>query len=201
MKRLGVLLSGRGSNLRALLAATRDGRLPAEIGVVISNVAAAPGLLFAREGGLPAFACDHRERAREAHDAELATILDAHGVDLVCLAGYMRLLGPAFVEARPLRIVNVHPSLLPAFPGRDAQRQALEHGARVTGATVHFVDAGLDSGPIVAQRAVSVEDADTAESLAARILALEHQLYPEAVARLVAHPWRVEGRRVIFFAP
>ncbi len=201
MKRLGVLLSGRGSNFRALLAATRGGRLRAEIAVVISNVEDAPGLLAAREAGLATAFFDHRGRSREQHDADLDAALRAHGADLVCLAGYMRLLGPAFVEARRHRVVNVHPSLLPAFPGRDAQRQALEYGARVSGVTVHLVDAGLDSGPIVAQRAVPVADDDTVESLSARILEAEHVVYPQAVARLVEGAWRVEGRRVIFFAP
>jgi phosphoribosylglycinamide formyltransferase-1 len=201
VKRLGVLLSGRGSNFRALLAATRDGRLGAEIAVVISNVETAPGLAAAREAGLPTACFDHRGRTREQHDAEVQAALRAHGAELVCLAGYMRLLGPAFVEAHAQRIVNVHPSLLPAFPGRDAQRQALEYGVRVTGVTVHLVDTGLDTGPIVDQRAVPVAADDTVESLSARILAAEHELYPQAVARLSEGHWRVEGRRVIFFSP
>lgn len=198
MKRLGVLLSGRGSNFRALLAATREGRLAAEIAVVVSNVADAPGLAHARAAGLPAICLDHRDRSRDAHDAELGRVLAAHAVDLVCLAGYMRLLGRPFVDAHAQRVVNIHPSLLPAFPGRDAQRQALEYGVRVTGATVHLVDAGLDSGPIVAQRTVLVDPSDTEESLSAKILELEHQLYPDAVARLTAESWRIEGRRLIF---
>ncbi|MCM2257317.1 MAG: phosphoribosylglycinamide formyltransferase [Vicinamibacteria bacterium] len=200
MKRLGVLLSGRGSNFRALLAATREGRLAAEIAVVVSNVSDAPGLAHARAAGLPAFFFDHRGRTRDEHDAEVGRVLAAHAADLVCLAGYMRLLGRAFVEAHAHRVVNIHPSLLPAFPGRAAQRQALDYGVRVTGATVHLVDAGLDTGPIVAQRTVPVEAGDTEESLSERILALEHQLYPEAVERLTSETWRIEGRRLIFLA-
>ena len=197
MKRIGVLVSGRGSNLQALLDAARRGELGGELAVVVSNVEGAPALERARRAGIPAVFRDHRGKKREAFDAEIADILRAHHVDLVCLAGFMRLLSPVFVRAFPGRIVNVHPALLPAFPGLDAQRQAWEHGAKVSGATVHLLDEGLDSGPIVAQEAVPVLSGDTPERLAARILEAEHRLYPRAVRLLLEGRWRVEGRRVI----
>jgi len=197
VKRLGVLLSGRGSNLQALIDAARRRELGGEIAVVVSNVATAPGLERARQAGIPAVFRDHRGMRREAYDAEIVEILGAHQVDLVCLAGFMRLLSPVFVRAFPGRIINIHPALLPAFPGLDAQRQAWEHGAKVTGATVHLVDEGLDSGPIVAQEAVPVLSGDTPERLAARILEAEHRLYPRAVRLLLEGRCRVEGRRVI----
>ena len=197
MKKIGVLLSGRGSNLQALIEAARRGELGGEIAVAVSNVEGAPGLERARKAGIPAVFRDHRGRKREAFDAEIVEILRAHHVDLVCLAGFMRLLSPVFVRAFPGRIVNIHPALLPAFPGTDAQRQAFEHGVKVSGATVHLVDEGLDSGPIVAQEAVGVLPADTPESLAARILETEHRLYPRAVRLLLEGRCRVEGRRVI----
>ena len=197
MKRVGVLVSGRGSNLRALIDAARRKELGGEIAVVVSNVETAPGLERAREAGIPALFRDHHGKTREAYDAEIVEILRAHQVDLVCLAGFMRLLSPAFVRAFPGRIVNIHPALLPAFPGLEAQRQAWEHGARVSGATVHLVDEGLDSGPIVAQEAVPVVSSDTPETLAARILETEHRLYPRAVRLLLEGRCRLEGRRVI----
>jgi phosphoribosylglycinamide formyltransferase-1 len=197
VKKIGVLLSGRGSNLQALIDAARRGELGGEIAVVVSNVEGAPGLERAREAGIPAAFRDHRGKKREAFDAEIVEILRDHHVDLVCLAGFMRLLSPVFVRAFSGRIVNIHPSLLPAFPGKDAQRQAWEHGSKVSGATVHFVDEGLDSGPIVAQEAVPVLPGDTAETLAARILETEHRLYPRAVRLLLEGRCRVEGRRVI----
>jgi phosphoribosylglycinamide formyltransferase-1 len=197
VKRVGVLVSGRGSNLQALVEAARRKELGGEIAVVVSNVETAPGLERAREAGIPAFFRDHRGKGREAYDAEIVEILRAHQVDLVCLAGFMRLLSPAFVRAFPGRIVNIHPALLPAFPGLEAQRQAWEHGARVSGATVHLVDEGLDSGPIVAQEAVPVVSSDTPETLAARILETEHRLYPRAVRLLLEGRCRLEGRRVI----
>jgi phosphoribosylglycinamide formyltransferase 1 len=199
LARLGILLSGRGSNFLALHAAVERGEVPAEIALVLSNVAAAPGLAKARELGLPATAIPHAgEPSRAAHEARVIAALREAGVEWVCLAGYMRLLSPAFVAAFPRRILNVHPSLLPAFPGVDAQAQALAHGVRVSGCTVHLVDEGLDSGPIVVQRAVQVADDDTPESLAARILAEEHRAYPEALWRLLSEPWEVEGRRLRF---
>ncbi len=197
MKKLGVLLSGRGSNLQALVDAARRGELGGEIAVVVSNVEGAAGLERARKAGIPAVFRDHRGKTRESYDAEIVEILRAHQVDLVCLAGFMRLLSPVFVRAFPGRIVNIHPALLPAFAGIDAQRQAFEHGVKVSGATVHLVDEGLDSGPILAQEAVFVLSSDTPESLAARILEAEHRLYPRAVRLLLEGRYRVEGRRVI----
>ena len=197
MKKVGVLLSGRGSNLVALIDAARRGELGGEIAVVVSNVEDAPGLERARQAGIPAVFRDHRGQAREAFDAEIVEILRAHHVDLVCLAGFMRLVSPVFLRAFPGCTLNIHPSLLPAFPGKDAQRQALEHGVKLSGATVHLVDEGLDSGPIVAQEAVSVLSSDTGESLAARILEVEHRLYPHTVRLLLEGRCRVDGRRVI----
>ena len=197
VKKLGVLLSGRGSNLQALVDAERRGELGGAIAVVVSNVEDAPGLERARQAGIPAVFRDHRGKKREAFDAEIVDILRAHHVDLVCLAGFMRLLSPALVRAFPGGIVNIHPALLPAFPGLDAQRQAWEHGAKVSGATVHLVDEGLDSGPIVAQEAVPVLSSDNEAALAARILEAEHRLYPRAVRILLDGRYRIEGRRVI----
>ena len=197
MRRIGVLISGRGSNLQALIDAARVGDLGGEVAVVVSNVESALGLERARKAGVPAVFRDHRGKKREAFDAEIVEILQAHHVDLVCLAGFMRLLSPVFVRAFPGRIVNIHPALLPAFPGLEAQRQAWENGAKVSGATVHLVDEGLDSGPIVAQEAVPVLSTDTPDTLAARILEAEHRLYPRAVRLLLEGRCRVEGRRVI----
>jgi phosphoribosylglycinamide formyltransferase 1 len=194
---VGVLISGRGSNLQALVDAARRGELGGEVAVVVSNVGSAPGLERARQAGIPAVFRDHRGKKREDFDAELVEILRAHQVDLVCLAGFMRLLSPVFVRAFPGRIVNIHPALLPAFPGLEAQRQAWEHGVKVSGATVHLVDEGLDSGPIVAQEAVAVLSNDTPETLAARILEVEHRLYPRAVRLLLEGRCRVESRRLI----
>ncbi|HSD66789.1 MAG TPA: phosphoribosylglycinamide formyltransferase [Vicinamibacteria bacterium] len=194
---MGVLVSGRGSNLQALIDAARRDELGGEVAVVVSNVEGAPALARAREAGIPAVFHDHRGKKREAFDAEVVEILRAHHVDLVCLAGFMRLLSPVFVRAFPGRILNIHPALLPAFPGLDAQRQAWEHGVKLSGATVHLVDEGLDSGPIVAQEAVAVSSGDTPEALAARILEAEHRLYPRAARLLLEGRCRVEGRRVI----
>jgi phosphoribosylglycinamide formyltransferase-1 len=197
--RVGILLSGRGSNFLALHAAMERGDVPAEIALVVSNLADAPGLARARELGLPAMALPHREAPdRRAHEESVDAALRAAGVEWICLAGYMRLLSPGFVAAWPRRILNVHPSLLPAFPGIDAQEQALRHGVKIAGCTVHLVDEGLDSGPIVVQRSVPVLDGDTAQTLAARILAEEHAAYPEALRRLLTEPWRVAGRRLSF---
>ena len=197
--RLGILISGRGSNMKAIVAACAAGRLPARVAVVISNVAGAPGVAWAREHGVDTAVvpqCDFD--GREAHDRALIERLRAAGVDWVCLAGYMRLLSPVFVGAFPNRILNIHPALLPAFPGLHGQRQALEHGVKVSGCTVHLVDVELDHGPIVTQRVVPVLDADDEASLSARILEQEHLAYPEALARLLGEPWRLEGRRVVF---
>src|SRR5262249_27686853 len=196
-KAVGVLISGRGSNLQALIDAERAGSLGGRIVLVVSNVESAAGLARARVAGIPATFRDHRGRARDDFDAELLALLREHAVDLVCLAGYMRLLSPSFIRAFSGRILNVHPSLLPAFPGLDAQRQAVEHGAKVSGATVHFVDEGLDSGPIVLQEAVPVADTDTADTLADRILEAEHRIYPPAVRLVLEGGYRIEGRRVV----
>ncbi len=196
--RLGILLSGRGSNFLAIAESIRAGRLKgAEIAVVISNVAAAPGLARAREMGLHTTVLVSRGRKREEHDAEVIACLRAHGVELVCLAGYMRLLSPQFVAAFPNRILNIHPSLLPAFPGLDAQEQAFNYGVKFTGCTVHFVDEELDHGAIVVQRAVSVLATDDAHLLAERILKEEHLAYTEAIARVVSGEYEVRGRRYV----
>ena len=196
MNKVGVLLSGRGSNLQALIDAQREGTLGGEIALVVSNVDGAPGLEKARAAGIPAECCPHQGRPREDHDRDLLGLLEGHGVDLVCLAGYMRLLSPVLLEAYAGRILNVHPSLLPAFPGRDAQRQAWDHGVKVSGATVHLVEAALDAGPILLQEAVSVREGDTVERLSARILEAEHRLYPRAVRIVLGGRYRLEGRRV-----
>lgn len=193
--RIAILISGRGSNMLALLDAIRDGRLEAEAAIVVSNVESAAGLAKARELGVATLAVSHKNRTREEHDREIVAELKRLNVELVCLAGYMRLLGSFFVRSFENRILNIHPSLLPAFPGVDAQRQALEHGVRITGCTVHLVDEQLDHGPIVLQRAVDVLDEDTVESLSARILEQEHASYPEAVVRVLNKEFRVEGRR------
>ncbi len=196
-KKIGVLVSGRGSNLQALIDAQRRGELGGEIAVVVSNVETAPALERARAAGIATAFRDHRGKKREEFDAEIVALLRAAEVSLVCLAGYMRLLSPVFVRAFPGRILNIHPALLPAFPGLDAQKQALEYGAKLSGATVHIVDEGLDSGPIVLQAAVPVLGHDTADSLSARILEAEHRLYPRAVRLMLEGRCRVEGRRVI----
>ncbi|HEX2252718.1 MAG TPA: phosphoribosylglycinamide formyltransferase [Thermoanaerobaculia bacterium] len=198
--RIAVLVSGRGSNLLALHEAIGRGELPAEIVLVLANDPAAPALARARELGLPTVAVPGRgEPSREAHEAKVMAALDEAGAGWICLAGYMRLLSPYFLRRYPRRVVNIHPSLLPAFPGLDAQRQALEHGVKITGCTVHLADEGLDSGPIVAQRAVAVADDDDRDRLAARILEQEHRLYPEALCRLLVERWEVRGRRLVFF--
>jgi phosphoribosylglycinamide formyltransferase-1 len=199
LARVAVLLSGRGSNFIALHGAMERGEVPAEIALVVSNVAEAAGLEKAQALRLPTVCLPHRlESSRLAHEAKVLDALEHAGAEWVCLAGYMRRLSPTFVAARRERILNIHPSLLPAFPGLDAQRQALEWGVRVTGCTVHLVDEELDHGPIVVQRSVAVRADDTAESLAARILVEEHKAYPEALRRLLDERWRVEGRRVVF---
>jgi phosphoribosylglycinamide formyltransferase-1 len=197
VKRVGVLISGRGSNLQALIDAQCEGSLGGELSLVVSNVETARGLARARAAGIPTLFCDHSGRTRDQHDADLIGRLQAARVDLVCLAGYMRLLSPSFIQAFSTRILNVHPSLLPAFPGLEAQRQAWEHGAKVSGATVHLVDEGLDSGPIVLQESVPVLDSDTPDLLSARILVAEHRIYPRAVALILSGQYRIEGRRVL----
>jgi phosphoribosylglycinamide formyltransferase-1 len=197
-RRLGVLISGRGSNLQAIIDAIADGRLDATIALVVSNRAGAAGLERARRTGLETLVLDHRGfPSREDYDRAVVAALRAREVSLVCLAGFMRLLSTAFVEAFPNAILNVHPALLPAFPGLHAQRQALDHGVKIAGATVHLVDAALDAGPIVQQAAVTVEDDDTEETLSERILRVEHQIYPEAIATVLDGAWRIEGRRFV----
>ncbi len=183
--RIAVLLSGRGSNLAALLAACRDGRIPSPIAMVVSNVPDAPGLEHARVAEVPYRVVDHRESSsREEHDKKVAEVLEEAGITLICLAGYMRLLSPWFVKRFPNQILNIHPSLLPAFPGLHAQRQALRHGVKIAGCTVHLVDENLDAGPIILQSAVPVQDNDDEDTLSARILKQEHRLYPEALSLL-----------------
>ena len=197
-KRLGILLSGRGSNFLAIADAIAAGKLAAaEIAVVISNKADAPGLAAARERGLHAVAIEARGRKRAEHDSEIVACLQQYEVDLVCLAGYMRLLSPEFVGAFPQRILNIHPSLLPAFPGLDAQDQAIDYGVKVAGCTVHFVDEQLDHGVIVLQKTVEVYETDDASTLSARILEQEHVAYAEAIARVLSGKYRIAARRYV----
>jgi phosphoribosylglycinamide formyltransferase-1 len=196
MKRLGILLSGRGSNFEAIAESVANGQIDAQIAIVISNRPEARGLELARQRGLPAVAIPSRGLDREVYDRLLTAELQRHSVDLVCLAGFMRLLSAGFVRQFPQRVLNIHPSLLPAFAGLDAQHQALEHGVKISGCTVHFVDEFLDAGPIVMQAAVPVLDDDTVDSLSARILEQEHRIYSEAIRVVLSGQWRVEGRRV-----
>jgi len=201
-RNVGVLISGRGSNLQAIIEATRDGRLGARIVLVISNRPDAHGLRRAQDAGIETLVRDHKSYAsRDVFERVLVADFLARDVRLVCLAGFMRLLGATFVDAFPNRILNIHPALLPAFPGLHAQRQALEHGARISGATVHFVDTNLDAGPIVMQAAVPVLDGDTEDTLAARILEQEHRIYPEAIQKVLDGHWTIDGRRVVFSEP
>lgn len=201
-RRLGVLVSGRGSNLQALIDAIADGRLTASIAVVISNVAGAGGLDRARHAGIETAVLDHRGwPTRDDYDRALVDELRAHAVDVVCLAGFMRRIGPGLIAAFPERIVNIHPSLLPSFPGLHAQRQALAYGVKVSGVTVHLVTAELDAGPIIVQRAVPVLENDTDETLSARILVEEHHAYPEAVQRVLDGAWSLDGRRFVATRP
>ena len=196
--RLGILLSGRGSNVLAIAQSIRENRLPGvEIAVVISNVSDAPGLAAALQLGLPHAVLISKGRPRAEHDADVIACLQSHKVDLVCLAGYMRLLSPRFIAAFPNRILNIHPSLLPAFPGLEAQRQAFQYGVKVAGCTVHFVDEHLDHGVIVLQRAIPVLETDDAHSLAQRILVEEHQAYTEAIARVASGSYEIRVRRFV----
>jgi phosphoribosylglycinamide formyltransferase-1 len=195
---IGVLISGRGSNLQALIDAISDGRLNARIGLVIANRPGAAGLERARQAGIEAIVIDHKAfPSRDDFDRALVAELRSRGVTVVCLAGFMRLVGAPLVDAFPNAILNIHPSLLPAFPGVDAQRQAVEHGVKVAGATVHLVTLELDAGPIVLQAPVAVRDDDTAETLSARILIEEHRLYPDAVRIVLDGGWSVQGRRFV----
>lgn len=197
-KRIAILLSGRGSNFKALADSVAAGRIPnAEIALVLSNREGAPGVERARERGLPAAVIPSKGLEREAYDKLVVAELQRQRVDLVCLAGYMRLLSAHFVSAFPNRILNIHPSLLPSFPGLEAQRQAIEHGAKFSGCTVHFVDENLDAGPVILQAVVPVEDSDTPETLAERILREEHRIYSEAVCIVLEGRYRIEGRRVL----
>jgi phosphoribosylglycinamide formyltransferase-1 len=198
MKRLGILLSGRGSNFEAIADAVAAGRIPdAEIAIVISNREGAPGIEKARARGLEALVLPSKGKQREEYDREVVAVLKEKRVDLVCLAGFMRLLSPYFVSEFRNRILNIHPALLPAFPGLEAQKQALDWGVKFSGCTVHFVDENLDAGPIVLQAIVPVRDDDTEESLSARILAEEHRIYTEAVNLVLSGAYRIEGRRVV----
>jgi phosphoribosylglycinamide formyltransferase 1 len=197
-RHLGVLISGRGSNLQSIIDAIADRRLDATIALVVSNRSDAPGLARARDANIDAVCVDPRSYPdRDAFDRAIVDLLRARDVGLVCLAGFMRLVGPPMLDAFPDRIVNIHPSLLPAFPGLDAQRQALAHGVRITGATVHLVTPDLDAGPIVAQSAIPVLDDDTVESLSARILVEEHRIYPEAIGTVLRNRWHIDGRRFV----
>jgi phosphoribosylglycinamide formyltransferase 1 len=197
LKKIGILLSGRGSNFEAIADSIKAGRLRAEIAIVISNRADAPGLESARRRGLHAQLIPSKGRIREEHDADVVAALKLAQIDLVCMAGYMRLLSPQFVQAFPNRIVNIHPSLLPAFPGMDAQKQALEYGVKITGCTVHFVDEHLDHGPIILQKTVPVLDGDDVHTLSARILEQEHVAYSEAIALILSGNIEVKDRRVL----
>jgi phosphoribosylglycinamide formyltransferase 1 len=197
VKKIGVLISGRGSNLVALAEAVQAGLIAgAEIALVISNIAAAAGLRSAQERGIPTLVLDHRGQTREAHDRDMAAALRQHKVDLICLAGYMRLLSPWFIREFPQRILNIHPSLLPAFPGLNAQQQAVEYGVKFSGCTVHFVDEELDHGAIIKQAVVPVFSQDDEHTLAERILAEEHKIYAAAVNLVLSEKFRIEGRRV-----
>jgi phosphoribosylglycinamide formyltransferase-1 len=197
--RLGVLISGRGSNMMSIVAACKAGEIPAEVALVVSNKASAPGIEWAREQGLGTAVLSHKDYAdRESHDRAVVERLQSAGVEWVCLAGYMRLLSQVFIDAYPNRILNIHPALLPAFPGLHGQEQAWEWGVKVSGCTVHLVDIELDHGPIVVQRTVPVSDDDDADALADRILEQEHVAYPEALQALLTRPWQVEGRRLRF---
>jgi phosphoribosylglycinamide formyltransferase-1 len=197
-RRIAVLISGRGSNLQSIIDAIHRGRLQAEIGLVLSNREGAQGLTRAQQAGIPTSCLSHRDySSRDAYDRALAEVLTRHEIDLVCLAGFMRLIGKPLLEAFPDRILNIHPSLLPAFPGLEAQRQALDHGVKVSGATVHLVNDQLDAGPIVLQAAVPVLPDDSVETLSARILVEEHRIYPEAVAMVLSGHWHLVGRRFV----
>src|SRR5580704_12642780 len=197
-KRIGVLLSGRGSNFVALADSVAAGRIPdAEIAIVVSNREGAAGIDKAKDRGIPTRVIPSKGLEREPYDRQVVAVLHEHGVDLICLAGYMRLLSPYFVASFPNRILNIHPSLLPSFPGLESQRQALEYGVKIAGCTVHFVDENLDAGPIVLQAAIPVKDDDTEDTLSTRILEEEHRIYSEAVRIVLEGRYKIEGRRVL----
>ena len=198
LPRLGILISGTGSNMKSIVASCEAGDVPAEVAIVISNRADAPGIEWASEHGLETSVLSHKDYPdREAHDLAIVERLREVGVEWVCLAGYMRLLSAVFVDAFPNRILNIHPALLPSFPGLHGQQQAWEHGVKVSGCTVHLVDLELDHGPIVVQRNVLVLEGDDVDRLSTRILEQEHLAYPEALQALLTRPWRIEGRRVV----
>jgi phosphoribosylglycinamide formyltransferase 1 len=195
--KLGVLISGRGSNLQAIIDACEKGRIPATVAVVISNDPLAPGLARAKKHNIPAVVIDNRNFPdKHTYELEIVKTLKQHEVGLVCLAGYMRIVGPVLLEHFPEKIINIHPSLLPSFPGLHAQKQALDHGVTVTGCTVHFVDSGCDTGPIIIQSAVPVKESDTEETLSERILVQEHHIYPMAIEFIAKDKLKIEGRRV-----
>ncbi|MEO7674315.1 MAG: phosphoribosylglycinamide formyltransferase [Pyrinomonadaceae bacterium] len=197
--KIGILISGRGSNMAALIDAVKSGEIPAsEIAVVISDKRDAAGVAKAAERGVETVIIERKGRTREEHDAEIAAELNKRGAELVCLAGYTRLLSPKFIQTFPNRIVNIHPSLLPSFPGLDAQKQAIQHGVKITGCTVHFVNEDLDAGPIILQKAIEVRDDDTEETLSARILEQEHSAYAEAVRQIASGRVSINGRKAIF---
>lgn len=199
ISKLGILISGRGSNMQSIVRACQVGEIPAEVAVVVSNRADAAGLEWAADNGIPTAVFSHKDfESREAHDEAIVARLKEAGVEWVCLAGYMRLLSTVFIEAFSNRVLNIHPSLLPSFPGLHGQRDAFEYGVAVSGCTVHIVDLELDHGPIVVQRAVPVEGCGDAGALADRILVEEHRAYPEALKRLLTEPWALDGRRVAF---
>lgn len=200
MKNLGILLSGRGSNFEAIARNVAAGKIPAKVSVVISNREEAPGLARAREMGLATRVIPSKGKEREAYDREVVAALQEFHVDLVCLAGFMRILSPYFIRAFPRRILNIHPALLPAFPGLEAQKQALDYGVKFTGCTVHIVDEGVDTGPIISQAVVPIHDDDTVEALSARVLKEEHRIYSEAICLLLEDKVRIEGRRAVLRA-
>lgn len=200
--RLGVLVSGRGTNLQSILDAIGKGEVPAEVGVIISNKETAPALERGRQHGVESIFLNPKDFAsREAYDRELVTLLNARDIDLVCLAGYMKILTAGFIRAFAGKIINIHPSLLPAFPGLDVQQKALDHGVKFAGCTVHFVEEEVDTGPIVLQAVVPVQDGDTAETLSARILEQEHKIYPRAIQLIAENRLRIQGRRVLIQEP
>ena len=198
--KIGIIISGRGSNMTAIVDAVQSGKIPnAEIVVVISDKSKAQGLERAKERGIETVVVTRNKRSREEHDAEIIAELKKRNVEIVCLAGYMRLLSSDFVRAFPNKIINIHPSLLPSFPGLDAQKQAFDYGVKITGCTVHFVDEDLDHGAIILQKSVEVSNNETAESLSAKILEQEHALYVEALRKIVAEKYEIVGRRVVFY--
>jgi phosphoribosylglycinamide formyltransferase-1 len=197
--KIGILISGRGSNMAAIVEAVQNGLIPdSDVAVVISDKTSAEGLIKAKERGIETLVITKEQRTREEHDAEIVSELKKRNVELICLAGYMRLLSPEFIRAFPNKIINIHPSLLPSFKGLDAQRQAIDYGVKISGCTVHFVDESLDNGAIILQKAVEVKDGDTPETLSARILEQEHALYVKAISKIVSNEIKIIGRKVAY---